>query len=486
MEVTTAFVETIVGEQRMGKSSEAAHSVALDKGKNIVVEPQFSITPKIIAQRIAQWRQEEVFVDLLGWTKKVPQYVNIRESDAQEELERLAEERIHRQDLKSILYARRNLDPAVSVLIDERTDEGLSVFQYQKKFEPLWWLSAMTEYDSRELGDLLRGCKKRKVREKAEGWLYLNGVQKRMELGPLKRLVDPLTDPSVMARCGNLDSEDVISKYNTILVSGAGASEDAISLLLAWWVYKGIQWVEKFKQPLTITVDESANIGMPGRGIFSDRVLRAALLLAKHGGSFRYIFHSPFSVDEEIRHQLFDMASVIKCYRLKDPQSVEFMAKIMSAPNLNPYQISHTDIRERQVNAGFDEVVVKETVPFKGWAMRDENLSGDIRTRKQFMPRYGREKDETVHYRPLGDQDRLTGKGITTLGPQWRYQREGQGAWCEKAPTLINPWVFDTCLERRVAEFLETILGRSEYQWARVQKPKGPPWERGKKKSGKA
>jgi hypothetical protein len=486
METVKAHVELYVGAPREGKSSEMAYQVGRDRyGKNITIENQFSLTPKIAGQRLAQGLEYTTFVDMLQWTSRVPQYVNVFESDAPTELERERQDRIIRDDAKAGVYGERNKDPNISVLIDERVDEAFALLQYQREIRPLSWLSHVTEFASRHLGDLIRGCHRLSARNKAKAWFYLSSYDRRRELGPMKRVLDPLGDASIVARCGALNELDIISAYDTILISGVGASSDAINYLSFRWVNAGIRWVELYQRPLTITVDEAANLGIPQRGIFSDRVLNSARLLAKYGLSFRFAIHSPFAVEPSVRQQLIDMARVIKCFRITDPESVEMMAAIMGTPQLSSRKLDYVTTHRRQLHDGYDQVTVRETRPFRTWdSMRDENLTGETISRTVLQPRYLTYDEEIPHYRSTSDQLRFTGQEITMLERQQRWVRDGRVAYKAIAPTLQNPFVFENCLETRVWRFLDRILERPEYQEARIQKPKGPAWQP-PKKSGK-
>jgi hypothetical protein len=380
-----------------------------------------------------------------------------------------------------VSFAGRNLSEWENVLIYERAEEAAGLLQYQRECKPAWWLSKIGR-KSRYIGDLIKGCHNHEYREKIIGLEYLPAFQYRTEIGPVKRLFSTYGDASVMSRCGTQDRMDILRRYDLVIVMCRGVSDVGATVLIHSWLYDALRFAEEYEEPLTVIADESEKLGDESVGLYTDTVRQGIKMQQKHGLEFHGIMQSPHALRPEIFADLVDMSDEVVCYGAGAPQTVKLMAGIMGTPKLKSHKVHHVERTKRQFNDGFDEVTVKDEVPFRDpWKLRDENLTGEVRKRTQLVPRYRVEEEERVVYESGTEQLLQIEHEIATLGKRERFKRQGPFAWREKVRTLRDPYLWPEVSDRRVDQFLEEILDRPEYQPVEIQLPKGKPWVPGKK-----
>lgn len=462
-----------LGRMREGKTFAAA--AEMGPGKLLVLDRQADLGRLVIEQNL--WRKDRVFAEQLSRTDRTCKTVNVWESGAASAIDRIAEDKAVRHDFIEIMAAGRNLNQWENVLIYEHAEEAVGLLQYQRKFKPAYWLAEICKWNSREANELLNDCRDHEFKEAFRGWLLMNAFQFKNEIGPAKRLLSILGEAAVMARCGDIDCRDIFDRYDVVVVIGEGASDAEATFMIHHWLSAAADFGE-----IEVTADESDKIGSPGVGVYTNKVLRTIKMEEKHGFQFHGIMQTGHALLPEIFSDLLDMSSEINCFALGDPRSVETMAKVMGTPNLDPHKIHHVTKQKRQYNDGFDQVIVKDEIPFKEWAPRDENLTGEVRKRTSLVPRYRVEEEETEHYESLTDQEKRAEKAITTLRKRERFVRCGPHSWKEKVKTLQNPYLWPEVSAKRVDEFLEEMVWRPEFTETLIQKPTSEPFYRGKPK----
>lgn len=461
-----------LGRMREGKTFAAA--AEMGPGKLLVLDRQDDLGRLVIEQNL--WRADRVFVDDVSRTDRTCKTVNVWESAAASEIQRRADDKAARHDFIEAMAAGRNLNEWENVLIYERAEEAVGLLQYQRDFKPAWWLSEIANWNSREANELLRGCRSHEFKEAFRGWLLMNAFQFRNEIGPAKRLLSILAEAEVMARSGSVDRCDIFRQYDVVVVMCKGASDAGATFLTHHWLYGAADFVAQYHVPIEVTADESDKTGGPGVGVYTNKTLRTIKMEEKHGFLFHGIMQTGKALKPEIFSDLLDMCSVIDCFALGDPDSIEQMAKVMGVPNFDAFKIHHYLERKRQVDDGHDMVTIREEFD------RPNTMMKGVREKKMLVPRRREVTDQEAQYQSGTEQLRESEKALATLGKRERFRRVGKRAWKERTPTLENPYLWPEVSRARVDAFLEEMVWRPEFTETVIQKPTAEPFFRGQKK----
>lgn len=322
----------IVGATRMGKTFGVIEKLTHETRKILALDPQDSLSRRLFEHHICQGSIKKLLYDQIRRTDRAPGFISLWESEHKDPLQRLRENDYERSLIAEPLYGRRSLDGVSRPRIAEYTDEALKVMQFQDAYAPLYWLPFAIQPHLPDFEFLLRQCNHQDTVARLQSLAKLSPGQLRNEVSPTLRLLEPVCrDPAFIARCGTLNCDDLINRYDTLIVEGSGATDQTIEIVLQLWTYKAIQYVERHKRSLVLVIDEAANWHL-----ITKDLLRAVATLEKYGFELILITQTLSIVSSEIRVTLFQNARRVECYRVGSLEDARLMSGIFGALQYDP------------------------------------------------------------------------------------------------------------------------------------------------------
>lgn len=321
----------VVGATRMGKTFGVVQWLATQRRKTVVADPQDSLSREVAKYHVCHGTNKQILYDQVHQTKRAPGILALWESESRDPLQRMRENDLERSLFAEPLYGRRSIDGTTRPRIVEQTEDALKLIQFQRTYAPAYWLPFCFQPLLPDFQFLLNGCTAREVVAKFKPLLKYSPTALRNELAATLRLIEPVCcDPSFIARCGTTDCDDLIQRYDLIIVEGGGATDRTIEIILQWWIYKSIQWVERHKKPLVLVIDEAANWQL-----VTNDVLRAVATLEKYGLELVVITQSLSIVPTDVRVSLLQNARRVECYRVGSMEDARLMSGVMGVPQFD-------------------------------------------------------------------------------------------------------------------------------------------------------